>query len=177
MYIIRKQKLVLDIIRKHSIKYQEHLLITEDAFKFWFSALNVPPHIRSIQVIMEVGNLPVLDAHGIVNQSVWQAAPVIDAICIACVFPVNVNPLLRAILAIVAPSFASTASSCHKILKHNYWVAINTIHISHNTYFESDKIQTSFSGKAKGCLKAYLAVLLYLKLICLTILSWKKIIF
>lgn len=159
------------------MKYQEHLLITEDAFKFWFSALNVPPHIRSIQVIMEVGNLPVLDAHGIVNQSVWHAAPVIDAICIACVFPVNVNPLLRAILAIVAPSFATTASSCHKILKRNYCVAINTIHISHNTYFESDKIETSFSGKAKDCLKAYLAILLYLKLICPTILSWKKIIF
>lgn len=36
-------------------------------------------------------------AHGIDNQSVEQEVPVIDTICVFCVFPVSVNALLRII--------------------------------------------------------------------------------
>lgn len=71
-------------------------LRTEEAFKFWASALKVPPQSRSTHWIAPMGGaiLPKFDAHGIINQSVWQIIPVIEAICVPRVFPVSVNALL-----------------------------------------------------------------------------------
>lgn len=71
--------------------------MTDDPFKFWASELKVPPHNRSTHINCAVGIRPRFIAHGIDSQSVKQDVPVIDAICVFCVFPVNVNALLRII--------------------------------------------------------------------------------
>jgi hypothetical protein len=75
----------------------KRLLMMEDPFKFCSSALKVPPHNRSTHMSGVVGIRPKFIAHGIASQSVIQDIPVIDAICVACVFPVSVNALLRII--------------------------------------------------------------------------------
>lgn len=77
-------------------------LITDDPFKFCVSELKVPPHNRSTHICGVVGILPIFMAHGIDSQSVKQDAPVNDAICVPCVFPVSVNALLRIICPAVA---------------------------------------------------------------------------
>ena len=71
--------------------------MTEDSFKFWVSELKVPPHKRSTHSSGAEGIRPRFMAHGIDSQSVKQDVPVIDAICVFCVLPVNVNALLRII--------------------------------------------------------------------------------
>jgi len=78
-----------------TIKIITDSLITDEPFKFRVSELKVPPHNRSTHVIDVDGNRSRFVAHGIDNQSVIQDVPVIDIICVVCVFPVRVNELLR----------------------------------------------------------------------------------